>query len=493
MTGGAVKINAADTVAVAMADLPMGREFFGAVLRERVPKGHKFALTDIKSGGDVIKYGYSIGKAAGDIAAGEWVHTHNLRTGLDENLKYSYKKKPPVKFDFSDAHRPQIEVYERAGGRVGIRNELWVVPTVGCVNAQARQIAREFNARHKDLLVDGVFHFGHPYGCSQIGRDHERAKTTLQQIVCHPNAGGVLVLGLGCENNRIADFREGLKKYGGDRAQFLNAQDAGDEIEEGVKLLEKLYETAKNDRRTARGMDALTVGLKCGGSDGLSGITANPLLGLFSDYLTDLGGAAALTEVPEMFGAEQILMERAKDKKVFDKTVNLINGFKDYFRQNGQAIYENPSPGNKDGGISTLEDKSLGCVQKGGASEIADALFAGDTVKGAGLVLLDGPGNDMAACTNLGAAGCQMILFTTGRGTPLGSFVPTVKVSTNDALAERKSRWIDFNAGGMTGGGRAAILNDFIDLIAETASGRRTRNELNDSREIALFKTGVTL
>lgn len=485
----AVKINAADNVAVATAGLDKSSIYFDVVLKENVLKGHKFALVNIKKGDDVIKYGSSIGKATVNIAAGENVHTHNLKTNLDENLEYKYVKKTPAKFVLPK-RIPTVNVYERKNGEIGIRNEIWVVPTVGCVNTQARLIAEAFNAKHKKSEVDGIFAFGHSYGCSQMGGDHEFTKKILQNIVLHPNAGGVLVLGLGCENNQIDAFREGLGAYDKNRIMFLNAQDTEDEIEEGVKTLEKIYAVARKDKRVSKSISVLKVGLKCGGSDGLSGITANPLLGVFSDYLTACGGATVLTEIPEMFGAEHLLMERAADVRIFNKIVELINGFKDYYRKNEQTVYENPSPGNKAGGISTLEDKSLGCVQKGGTSEITDVLFDGDVVTVSGLNLLNGPGNDMIAVTNLGAAGCHLVLFTTGRGTPLGGFIPTVKISTNDGLAARKNNWIDFNAGN---GLDDVNLNKLIEFVVAAASGKQVKNEVNGSREIAIFKSGVTL
>ncbi len=488
-----IVISPADSVAVALVRLSAGEQAEGVTLKEDIERGHKFALKPIKAGEQVIKYGEVIGNAVCDIVPGEHVHTHNMKTGLSGTLEYNYAKRdiPQIK----EGKKRKVNVYERANGEVGIRNELWVIPTVGCVNAQAKAIAAAFCKKHGDMPgIDGCFAFTHPYGCSQIGEDHERTRMLLSRMCKHPNCGGVLVLGLGCENNRMDIFKEGLDDYDKSRTRFLVAQDVEDEIAEGLKLLEELYSIAKNDRRVEKDFSCLKVGLKCGGSDGLSGITANPLVGRFSDYIVSVGGTTVLTEVPEMFGAEQLLMNRARNEEVFDKTVKLINDFKEYYQKHDQPVYENPSPGNKAGGITTLEDKSLGCTQKSGAGEVCDVLFDGDNLTVQGLNLLNGPGNDMVAVTNLGCAGCHLVLFTTGRGTPFGGFVPTIKISTNSELAKKKSNWIDFNAGDIAEGvSFDDKLSDLTDLIVETVNGRQTVNERYDSRDIALFKTGVTL
>lgn len=489
-----IKIHPLDNVIVALQDLTKGQLEDGVVLIDDVKKGHKFACRDIASGSDVIKYGQVIGVATCDIQAGSHVHTHNVRTKLDGQLEYTYAKHPDVVTSAKPAKR-EVNVFLRHGGKVGIRNELWVIPTVGCVNSQAKQIVNVFLSKHRKLdNVDGVYAYTHPYGCSQTGEDHERTKRLLQQMVKHPNAGGVLVLGLGCENNQMDAFKATLGDYDKNRVEFLVAQDVEDEIAEGVRLLEQLFSKAQSDVRVKRDISCLKIGLKCGGSDGLSGITANPLLGRLADYLFNVGGTAVLTEVPEMFGAEQLLMDRARDEETFGKIVKLINGFKNYYQSNNQPVYENPSPGNKAGGITTLEDKSLGCTQKSGSGEVQDVLFDGDTLTRSGLNLLNGPGNDMVAVTNLGIAGCHMVLFTTGRGTPFGGFVPTVKVSTNSQLAAKKRNWIDFDAGDIVSGATfEEKLDELLNLVVSVANGKQTANELNGSRDIALFKTGVTL
>ena len=485
-------INSLDNVAVALEQLNAGETYDGVTLKENIAKGHKFALKDISEGSDVIKYGNPIGRAVSFIAVGSHVHEHNVATNLSGQLTYCYNPKQTPSLH---ADGVEVNVYLRKNGLVGIRNELWVVPLVGCVNAQAKSIVKKFLAKHRKLTgVDGAFAFTHPYGCSQIGDDHNRTKLLLQRIVKHPNAGGVLVLGLGCENNRMSEFVETLGKYDKKRVMFLVAQDVEDEITEGVKLLEQLYRRAKKDVREPRDISCLKIGLKCGGSDGLSGITANPLVGLMSDKLVSMGATTVLTEVPEMFGAEQLLMDRAKDEQTFDKIVKLINGFKQYYEDHNQPCYENPSPGNRKGGITTLEDKSLGCVQKSGSTQVVDVVFDGQTVTQTGLNLLNGPGNDMVAVTNLACAGCHLVLFTTGRGTPFGGFVPTVKISTNSEVAQRKSNWIDFDAGSIvTGDSFEQKLDELFRYVVDVANGLYTANEINDSRDIALFKTGVTL
>ena len=488
-----IVISPNDSVAVCLAPVKKGEQLEGVTLAQDIDKGHKFALKPIKKGDQVIKYGEVIGRATADIALGEWIHSHNMKTNLEGTLEYSYNKKEIAPAASAASHK--VNVYERKSGEVGIRNELWVIPTVGCVNSQAKLIVSEFQKKHPTLEgVDGVFTFTHPYGCSQIGEDHERTRTILQRMVKHPNAGGVLVLGLGCENNRMDVFKDTLGNYDADRTEFLIAQDVEDEIAEGVARLEKLYEAAKNDKRVEKDLSCLKIGLKCGGSDGLSGITANPLVGRLSDYMAAIGGTSVLTEVPEMFGAEQLLMDRAKDEATFNKIVKLVNGFKEYYQKHDQPVYENPSPGNKAGGITTLEDKSLGCTQKSGTREVRDVLFDGDALTSHGLNLLNGPGNDMVAVTNLASAGCHLVLFTTGRGTPFGGFVPTIKISTNSDLAARKKNWIDFNAGSIaTGDSFETKLEELVALIVETANGKQTVNERYNSRDIAIFKTGVTL
>ncbi len=483
-------INPLDNVAVALCNLQKGGIYEGVTLVDDITKGHKFALRDIKQGENIIKYGSPIACATADIKKGGHVHTHNAKTNLSENLEYTYNKAPT---ELSKVADRVVKVYPRANGEVGIRNELWIIPTVGCVNAQAKLIAETFKARHDTDGFDGVFTFTHPYGCSQLGDDHERTKLILQKMVRHPNAGGVLVLGLGCENNQMSAFREGLGSIDESRIKFLVAQEVEDEVAEGVELCRQIAEVIKRDKRVERSISCLKVGLKCGGSDGLSGITANPLVGLFSDYIVAAGGTTVLTEVPEMFGAEQLLMNRAKDKATFEKTVKLINDFKDYFRKNGQTVYENPSPGNKAGGITTLEDKSLGCTQKSGSGPVEDVVFDDGFITKKGLNLLNGPGNDMCAVTNLGAAGCHLVLFTTGRGTPFGGFVPTLKIATNSELASTKRGWIDFDAGAVLETDFATQLERLTDLIVETANGKLTKNEINHTKEIAIFKTGVTL
>lgn len=441
--------------------------------------GQKYALRDIPKGENVVKYGNPIGHATKDIRKGEWVHSHNLATNLSGELTYTYEPEAepfPVKetdLTFSG--------YLRPNGDVGIRNEVWIIPTVGCVNKIAEEIAKR----------TGAFAFPHPYGCSQLGDDQSTTQKVLCGLVNHPNAGGVLVLGLGCENNNIAVFTHTLGKFDPDRVKFLNCQDEADEIAAGVEIVYALQKYAATFRRTQIPVSRLRVGLKCGGSDGYSGITANPLVGRFSDALISMGGSCVLTEVPEMFGAEHLLMKRCENREVFEKTVALVNNFKAYYAAHGQVCYENPSPGNKAGGITTLEEKSLGCVQKGGTAPVVDVLDYGDTVCKNGLSLLNGPGNDMVAVTNLTAAGCHLILFTTGRGTPLGAPVPTVKIATNRSLAERKPAWIDFDSSPVLDG--KDLDRIFFDLVLSVASGKETKNEINGYREISIFKDGVTL
>ena len=441
--------------------------------------GHKYAIRDISAGENIVKYGMPIGHATADIKKGEHVHSHNLKTNLDGKWEYTYSA--PAKKALCGNTDMTFMGYVRENGDIGIRNDIWIVNTVGCVNKTAEILAARTGAKC----------FPHPFGCSQLGEDQKVTQLILRGMVNHPNAGGVLVLGLGCENNNIEVFKNVLGTWDEKRVKFLNAQDFDDEIEEGIKLIRALRANADKYKRTPVPISKLKVGLKCGGSDGFSGITANPLVGRFCDKLTALGGSCVLTEVPEMFGAEQLLMDRCESREVFEKTVKLINDFKDYYTRHGQVIYENPSPGNKAGGITTLEEKSLGCVQKGGLATVVDVLDYGDTVKKAGLSLLNGPGNDIVAVTNLMAAGVHLVLFTTGRGTPVGTAVPTVKVSTNSALAEKKKGWIDIDAGPMLEG--KDMTEELFSLVISVANGDKTKNEINGYEEISIFKDGVTL
>jgi len=447
--------------------------------------GHKYALRDIAEGEDVIKYGMPIGHATRMIARGEHVHVHNVKTNLGEVLEYRYEPDEAAIAGFDGAavaerppnrSVPTFRGYRHPDGRVGIRNDIWVVPLVGCVNRLAERLAQSC----------GGIALTHPYGCSQMGKDHETTANMLAQLCHHPNAGGVLVVSLGCENNTLESFKERLGDVSSLNIRFMKAQDPGDEYERGRDLLEEL-DKARPRKRVDVPVSELVVGLKCGGSDGFSGLTANPLVGRFSDWLAMRGGSTVLTEVPEMFGAETLLMRRCRTRSVFDKCVKMINDFKEYYASHNQVCYENPSPGNKAGGITTLEDKSLGCVQKGGSAPVEDVLLYGERVKEHGLSLVTGPGNDLVASTVLAAAGCHLILFTTGRGTPFGCVVPTLKIASNDALAQKKPNWVDWNA--MSN----PDVEAFAGKILSVASGEKAKNELAGDRGIAIFKDGVTL
>ena len=439
--------------------------------------GHKIALENISKGEDIIKYGFPIGVATDNIGFGEKVHTENMKTKLNDILSYEYE---PKYNELTPTPAFEIEAFVRENGDIGIRNDIWIIPTVGCVNSTGKALAEK----------TGALYYSHPYGCSQLGDDNKVTQLILKGLITHPNAGGVLVLGLGCENNNIAEMKKVIGNYDAQRIRFLNIQDVENEMEEGIKILEELKEIASGDKREGVSVNRLKVGLKCGGSDGFSGITANAVVGKVTDKLCSMGATAVLTEVPEMFGAEALLFERCINEDVFRKSVSLINNFKEYFKNHGQPVSENPSPGNKEGGITTLEEKSLGCVQKGGTAPVVDVRGYGDTLKKQGLNLLNGPGNDIVSTTNLSACGCHLILFTTGRGTPLGSAVPTIKIASNDDLANKKPHWIDFNAYGFNTEEKAEEL---LEIIKQIANGKETKNEKYGCREIAIFKDGVTL
>jgi altronate hydrolase len=490
-----MKIHPSDNVAVALEPLQKGEAV--AVGEERIlpvmeiPAGHKVCLRPVKAGEPIVKYGFPIGYALRDILPGEHVHTQNVKTGLGELLEYQYQP------DFSELPpRPAgtFQGYRRPDGRVGIRNEIWILPTVGCVNMVAKNIEK-LAQKYVSGTVEGIYAFTHPYGCSQMSEDHVNTRDALCRLVCHPNAGGVLVLGLGCEYNHVAGMKEVLGDYDERRVRFLVCQETEDEVADALALIEELAGYAASFQREPAPMSELVVGLKCGGSDGFSGLTANPLVGAFSDRLVAEGGTTILTEVPEMFGAETILMNRCRTPEVFQKTVSLINDFKEYFIKHDQVIYENPSPGNKAGGISTLEDKSLGCTQKGGRAPVEDVLRYTEPVKKKGLNLLQAPGNDLVASSAEAIGGAQLVLFTTGRGTPFGSPVPTVKISTNTPLYRRKKNWIDFNAGRLLEGvSMEELCEEFYEYVRALASGEvKTRTEEEGMRDLAIFKNGVTL
>lgn len=492
-----IKINVADNVAVAIHDVEAGGSFDidGVQIStlSAIPAGHKVALKDMAEGEDVIKYGFPIGHLLKPVKKGGLIDHSVLKTNLEGLLEYSYQ--PDLTQIAPASDKAFFKGYRRADGRAGIRNELWIIPTVGCVNGVAQSIQKQFEKELADYpSIEKVIAFPHNYGCSQLGGDHENTRKILADMVHHPNAAGVLVVALGCENNQLSAFRELVGEVDETRVKFMESQKIkGDEVEHGLGLIREIA-AAVSDKREDIPVSDLKVGLKCGGSDGFSGITANPLLGRFSDWIVAQGGTTVLTEVPEMFGAETILMSRCQDEATFDKTVHLINDFKAYFMKNDQPVYENPSPGNKAGGISTLEEKSLGCTQKSGSSIVRDVLKYGDRLKTKGLNLLSAPGNDLVASTALAAAGCQIVLFTTGRGTPFGTFVPTAKISTNSALAANKPLWIDFNAGEILDGKSIEDVDTaFVDFVLSAASGRYLNNEKSAYSEIAIFKSGVTL
>lgn len=463
-----------------------------------IPFGHKIAKEDIRKGDPIIKYGYPIGHATCDIKKGEHVHVHNLKTNLSGQVEYEYQPNSEeiARFSTNETTRSFLG-YERECGKVGIRNEVWIIPTVGCVNTTAELLAKIANEKYKDILnesIDGIFAFTHNMGCSQLGEDHRCTQQILKGFTMHPNAGAVLVLSLGCENNNLDEFIPILGNMNPQRVKFLVTQEVEDELEAGEALLDELILYASQSKRTKVPASKLIVGFKCGGSDAFSGITANPLCGKVNDKIVKEGGSTVLTEVPEMFGAEQILMARAIDKNVFKKTVELINNFKNYFTKYGQTIYENPSPGNKQGGISSLEEKSLGCIQKGGTAPVVDVLNMGEPVVKKGLSILNGPGNDQVSATNLVASGAQMVLFTTGRGNPFGTAVPTLKISSNTHLYNKKRNWIDYNAGAILEGvPLEEVTEQFLNFLLDVASGKKTKNEQNGYREISIFRDGVIL
>ena len=489
-----IQINPLDNVAVALAPIAKGESItageYTVIAAEDIPQGHKIALKKIAKDTNVVKYGFPIGHATEEIEVGNWVHSHNMATNLEGEVEYTYQ---PAITPVTPVEPETFNGFRRKDGRAAIRNEIWIIPTVGCVN----DVAKRMVSLNQDLVqgtIDGLYTFDHPFGCSQTGADHAQTRKLLAALVRHPNAAAVLVLSLGCENLTHEQFLEELGDYDHDRVKFLTCQEVEDEFEAGRKLLEECAAYAGQFKREAIPVSELVIGMKCGGSDGLSGITANPTVGRFSDMMVARGGSTVLTEVPEMFGAEGFLMNRCINTEIFDKAVNMINGFKNYFISHNEVVYDNPSPGNRQGGITTLEDKSCGCVQKGGSAPIMDVIGYGDPVVTKGLNMLYGPGNDLVSATAMTAAGAHMILFTTGRGTPFGAPAPTLKLATNSQLAGKKQGWIDFDAGSIVNG---ESIDDaakrLMDLVIETANGKETQAERHGYRGISIFKDGVVL
>ena len=489
-----IKINPSDNVAVALVPLSKGTviklDDTTLTLTEDIMQGHKFSLKNLKPGDSIIKYGNPIGHATAEIPAGSWIHTHNLKTGLGDLLTYTYNKNVS---DLPHKEPKFFQGYRRKDGRVGVRNEIWIIPTVGCVNNVVTAIERNSQKYITDQ-IDSICAFPHPYGCSQMGDDQNNTRQILADLINHPNAAGVLVLGLGCENSNIDELKKYIGDYDKDRVRFLVAQESEDEIADGVEIVKQLISYASAFKREPISASELVIGMKCGGSDGLSGITANPTVGAFSDKLIAMGGSTILTEVPEMFGAEVSLMNRCETEDLFHQTVTLVNDFKNYFKSHNQTIYENPSPGNKKGGISSLEDKSLGCTQKSGSAPVKGVLSYGERINEKGLNLLSAPGNDLVASTALAASGAHIVLFTTGRGTPFACPVPTVKISTNNQLAEKKQNWIDFNCGVIVNDTPLDELSDdLLDFVLDIASGKKSKSEEAGFHDMAIFKQGVTL
>ncbi|WP_304508153.1 UxaA family hydrolase [Anaerotignum sp.] len=490
MKDNMIIVNPKDSVAVVLCDIKKNEVCqcgeVTLIAKDDIPFGHKIALFPINAGENVIKYGSPIGHATKSIEKGQHVHVHNAKTNLAESGEYKFSGTQGYDWNVQDEY---FMGYRRKDGLVGVRNEIWIVPTVGCVNKTAERLVKEAEKMGIHALA-----VTHPYGCSQMGEDQTMTQKTLAALVKHPNAGGVLVLSLGCENNNLDVFQPFLGEYDSERIRFMITQEEEDEMEKGLALLKALSQLTEKDKREKVPLRELIIGFKCGGSDAFSGITANPLCGRLTDLHTSAGGRAILTEVPEMFGAEDSLFARCESKEVFDEATAMINAFKNYYVSHNQVVYENPSPGNKAGGITTLEEKSLGCIQKGGQATVTDILEYAKPVKKPGLSLLTGPGNDMVSCTNLAASGAHIILFTTGRGTPFGTVVPTLKISSNSALAEHKANWIDFNAGMILEGTTfEEAAKQLMDLLKDTASGKLAKNEENDYKEIAIFKDGVTL
>lgn len=496
-----LKINEKDNVVVCLEAVKAGDEIAlsdGSVIkaREDIPSGHKMSVKEIRHDQEVIKYGFPIGRVTENTEPGSWIHTHNTKTKLDGILQYEYRPDAEDisgKLKMMGKEKSFFHGYVRDDGRVGIRNEIWIIPTVGCVNNIATALAKEGNHMVKGS-IDEVVAFTHNYGCSQTGDDQEYTRTILSDLIKHPNAGGVLVVGLGCENSNIDVLKPYIGNFDENRIKFLVCQESDDEMEDGIKLLQEIIDAASGDRREKVSTSKLVIGLKCGGSDGFSGITANPLVGRISDMTIRRGGTSILTEVPEMFGAETLLMNRCKDKNTFNDTVDMINNFKEYFTKLGEPIYENPSPGNKAGGITTLEDKSLGCTQKSGSFPVMNVLDYGEVTDTTGLNLLCAPGNDLCAATALAASGAQIVLFTTGRGTPFACPVPTLKISSNNRIRDKKNNWIDFSAGDiLEGKSFDELANELFDMILNAASGEKLKSEIAGFHDMAIWKRGVTL
>ncbi len=492
-----------DNIGVARRDLRCGLQITtprGVIaLQESIPMGHKAALCGIPRGGSVYKYAQVIGRARRPIECGEWVHVHNLELAHGQGtLEYAVESPRPP--ELPDGLPRMFLGYRRGDGRVGTRNHVVVVPTSNCSSHVCERIAEEVRKEAEDG-VDGVFAVPHTDGCAQhTGPDIEQLERTLKGIIAHPNVCAALVVALGCEVNSLTRYcGPGMETIYGKPAAALEIQASGGTVKAvaaGVAKVHSLVEAAASCPRTEEPVGHLTIGLNCGGSDAFSGISANPALGYASDLLVGAGGTVVLAETPEIYGAEQVLTRRAADIKTGKELVRIIERYCEYAARFGATMDSNPAPGNLRGGITNIVEKSLGAVMKGGTTTLNGVIDYAERIAGKGLIVMDTPGYDPVSITGLAAGGCNLIAFTTGRGSGIGfPIVPVLKIASNSRIFRLMADNMDVNAGDILDG-NSDIREKGIEIyrqIVRAASGERTRSEILGHREFAPWRIGPVM
>ncbi len=503
---GTIRLNGRDNVIVltkafAAGTAPVGS---GVPLSRLVPSGHKIAVTDIALGEPVLKFGQIIGYASQPIAKGEQVHTHNCAMGAhDQNYRIGDDFQA---IDYvAEASRRTFDGYRRSDGRAGTRNFIALCATVNCSATVVRHIADHFNrsgALDDYPNVDGVIALAHGTGCGMAssGEGYEALQRVLWGHATHPNVGAAIFIGLGCEVMQIGRMKAMFGSSGEERFHGLTIQETGGTrktIAAGIEAIKKLLPAVNDIKRVPIPVSELVVGLQCGGSDGFSGITANPALGAATDILVKQGGTALLSETPEIYGAEQLLVRRAASQEVGEKLIARIRWWENYTAVNGGSMDNNPSPGNKAGGLTTILEKSLGAAAKGGTLALSGVLLYAEQVKERGFVFMDSPGYDPVSATGQIASGAQLVVFTTGRGSAFGSKpAPTIKLATNSAMYKMLDEDMDINCGDIIDGvSIEAKGEEIFEKMIEIASGRQSKSEalgLGDN-EFVPWQIGATM
>jgi altronate hydrolase len=484
-------LNAKDNIGVALANLDPGMEAQGVAIVRRVPKGHKFALRAIAAGQPVVKFGQIIGFAKTDIAAGDWVHEHNCGIGDEHGAferDYAFSEGVvPVDY-LPEGQQATFEGFRRADGKAGTRNYLGILTSVNCSTTVAGFIAKEIE--RSGILddypnIDGIVALKQANGCiiDYRGVIFDTLKRTTWGYATNPNMGGVVMVGLGCEGFQIPRFKEAYHVEENDTFRTMTIQETGGTrktVEKGVEAIKDMLPIVNAARRETLPASALMLALQCGGSDGYSGITANPALGVAADILVRNGGTAILSETPEIYGAEHLLTRRAVNRQVGEKLIDIIHWWEDYAARNNMEMNNNPSPGNKLGGLTTILEKSLGAAAKGGNSPLTAVYNYADPVTEKGFVFMDTPGYDPVSATGQVAGGANVLCFTTGRGSAYGCKpTPSIKIATNSDVYQKMIDDMDINGGDVLDGHTLEEKGqEIFDEIIAVASGKKTKSEL---------------